>query len=383
MNTSLPPSLSASARTDLARRLVSAAPTLARQVAVTGFDGFVDEMISVVGTRSNLQTWTPVPTIAQFGDLVRAAAGRSSLREIVVHRQEAGGCAVNLGDGLAALGVQVDCYATLGTPRSSAFDVLAQRCRHVESWGREPGRTLALEFQDGKLMLSAVQQLQEFTPALLAREIPAGRFRQSCMEASLIALTDWTLYPHMTDCWVHLQQDVFPALRQRPWLFIDLVDPSSRSRDDVRKMLEALPRFEETGPTVLGLNGNEASQVAHCLGIPAAGEAPEEICAQAAAIREKLNIERVVIHLIRRAVSADRNGTAAVEGFHCPSPKKSTGAGDRFNAGYCTGLLLNASPAECLTIGCAASGWFVREARSGSLAEIAGLLQSPIVNDDK
>ncbi len=71
---------------------------------VVGFDGFVDEMISVVAERTSLDDFVSIPDIPTFGSLISAAAGHSSLREIVVNAVQPGGCAVNLGDGLAALG---------------------------------------------------------------------------------------------------------------------------------------------------------------------------------------------------------------------------------------------------------------------------------------
>jgi hypothetical protein len=76
-------------------------------------------------------------------------------------RIDSGGCAVNLSDGLAELGVPVDCFATLGAPRHPVFDKLAARRHRCQSWDREYGRTLAFEFADGKLMYSAVSQLAE------------------------------------------------------------------------------------------------------------------------------------------------------------------------------------------------------------------------------
>ena len=136
---------------------------------VTGFDGFVDEMISLVAERRSLDEFVPVADIAEYGALVSAAAGHSSLREIVVTDVHPGGCAVNLGDGLAALGVPVDCFATLGEPPHPAFAAATDRFRSAHSWGREPGRTLAFEFSDGKLMYSSVRQLQEFTAADVRR----------------------------------------------------------------------------------------------------------------------------------------------------------------------------------------------------------------------
>lgn len=363
-------------RRDLAQRLRARQPELADAVVVVGFDGFVDEIISVVECRESSGDWRPVPTIEAFADHVRASAGRSSLREIVVQRCEAGGCAVNLGDGLTALGVQLDCYATLGRPRAAAFDAFAARCRHVESWGDEPGRTLALEFQDGKLMLSAVEPLHRFDMGLLETVLCESRFPRSCREAQLIALTDWTLYPKMNDCWRLLQQRVLAELPQQPWIMIDLVDPSSRSREDKLAMLRVLSLFEHAGPTVLGLNGNEANQLAMLLGVPTADESAASITALAAELRQRLGLRQVVIHLTRRAAAADRTGVVSIEGPFCATPVKSTGAGDRFNAGYAAGLLLGGSLADCLALGCASAGFFVRNARSGSPEELAALLEA-------
>jgi len=63
-------------------------------------------------------------------------------------------------------------------------------------------------------------------------------------------------------------------------------------------------------------------------------------------------------------------------GPYCAHPKKSTGAGDRFNAGYSTGLMLGFDPEDCLLLGCAASGFFVRQARSANIAELAEFMEA-------
>lgn len=340
-----------------------------------GFDGFVDEMIRVVGERKSLEAYTPVPTIGDFGRLVTAAAGHSSLREIVVTAVHPGGCAVNMGDGLAALGVPVDAFATLGEPPHPAFAPVTSRFRSVESWGREPGRTLAYEFADGKLMFSSVAQLAEFTPEDIARRLAAGGYAACCRQAGLIALTDWTLYPHMTAVWKFLLKEVYSRLVHRPAFFVDLVDPSSRPAEDLRGALDVLRDFEPAGPLTLGLNGNEANIAARLLGLPGCREAePESSQALAAALRQVLGISGVVIHHIKSAAVAGPDGEASLFGPYCREPKKSTGAGDRFNAGYGLGQILGLGPRERLWTACAASGFFVREARSASLAELADFL---------
>lgn len=360
---------------EIAERLESAAVSDCRVVA--GFDGFVDEMITLVGERRSLDDFSPVPDIATFGGLIASAAGHSSLREIVVNDVHPGGCAVNLADGLASLGARVDCFATLGDPAHAAFREIGAKCAGFHSWGREPGRTLAFEFSDGKLMFSAVRQLADFTPEAVRGFLADGTYGAACEKAGAIALTDWSLYPHMTGVWRLLQREVFSALGHRPHFLVDLVDPSSRSVPDILGMAAALRDFEPSGPLTLGLNGNEANILSKLHGLAPAspGASPDEVLAQATALQERLGVSRVVVHRIPFAVAADSGGGCAQPGPFCPNPKKSTGAGDRFNAGLCLGLALGWRAADALALGCGTSGFFVRNARSASPRELAEFLR--------
>lgn len=366
----------AATRTQLATHL--SGHTAALPAVTIGFDGFVDEMIRLVAERQNLESYTAVPTIAAFGELVGRAAGHSSLREIEVTAVHPGGCAINMGDGLAAFGIPVNIYATLGEPPHPAFASVTRCFRQVHSWGREPGRTLAYEFADGKFMFSSVTQLAELTVGKVTQLLADGAYARSCHESKLIALTDWTLYPHMTSVWLLLQEKVYRKLNHRPAFFIDLVDPSSRAPADIHAMLEILPGFEATGPVTLGLNGNEANILARILGLPLCDES--ELASTgvlAENLRDKLKVSSVVIHHIKSAALASPEGGVTLAGPYCPKPKKSTGAGDRFNAGYALALLVDLPPLERLLCACGASGYFVREARSASLCELASFLHTP------
>ncbi len=360
---------------EVAAHLESAAVSGCR--VVTGFDGFVDEMITLVGERRSLSDFTPVPDIATFGGLISAAAGHSSLREIVINDVHPGGCAVNLADGLATLGARVSCFATLGDPVHPAFAGTAGKCAEFRSWGSEPGRTLAFEFSDGKLMFSAVRQLADFTPELVSRFLADGTYAAACADARVIALTDWSLYPHMTGVWRLLQREVFSRLGGSRNFLIDLVDPSSRAPADIQEMAGTLRDFEPAGPVTLGLNGNEANILSKLHGLPFAAPdaAPELTLEQAGSLRVRLGVSRVVIHRIPFAVSSDAGGGFVQSGPFCLNPKKSTGAGDRFNAGFCLGLALGCSASEALALGCGASGFFVRNARSATTHELVQFMR--------
>ncbi len=49
--------------------------------------------------------------------------------------------------------------------------------------------------------------------------------------------------------------------------------------------------------------------------------------------------------------------------------QKSYGAGDHFNAGYCNGLLCGMDIEDCLLAGVGNSGFYIRYARSPTIAE--------------
>jgi sugar/nucleoside kinase (ribokinase family) len=363
-------------RLDLAAALRHRAADIPHFNVVAGFDGFVDELIHIVEERQSLDSFRVVPSISRFAELIGTAAGKSSLREMVVLAVEAGGCAVNLGDGIATLGVKLDYFGTLGEPLHPAFAPFAAKCHSCHSFGVDPGHTLAFEFQDGKTMLSSMRQLADFTPARLLEKTADGAFAAALGRADLIALTNWTLYPHMTACWKTLQTDFLPALRQRPWLFLDLVDPRSRSRNDMQDMLAVLPGFERHTRCILGGNLNEANVLGELLGLSTVAEEGPEVAPLCAALREKLGISEVAIHCVAGAAVASDDGVVWVEGPYTDTPKKSTGAGDRYNAGYCLGRLLDLPPAQRCLLGAASSGFFVRNARSGIPAEICGLLET-------
>ncbi len=337
-----------------------------------GFDGFVDEMISVVGERQDLSRYAALGSIADLGEILVANRGRSTLREIVVRSQDAGGCAVNLGDGLAAMGLAVDFWGTVGRPRHPSFDAFAARCASCTSLGAVYGRTLAYEFGDGKAMFSAVEQLRELDPGLLAAADAGGALSASVSAAELIALTNWTLYPHMTACWAHLQTQVLPKNARRPWLVVDLVDPSGRSRADIARMLETLGGFQATCRTVLGLNLTEVGVVSSVLGLAAPRHEAEALAERASELKRRLGIEQLMIHHAKVTAVADADGAVGMPAAPlCAQPRKTTGAGDRFNAGYCLGLVMGLPARQRLALGSASGGFFVRNARSGTCSELA------------
>ena len=103
-------------------------------------------------------------------------------------------------------------------------------------------------------------------------------------------------------------------------------------------------------------------------------------------MREKLDIYGVVIHPRKSAAATlrtkDGTETARFVGPFTSKPKLSTGAGDNFNAGFCLAQLAGLNVHQSLCCGNHTSGFYVRNAHSPSLVELATFLDNPPPAED-
>ncbi|MEX0776479.1 MAG: hypothetical protein WD042_12315 [Phycisphaeraceae bacterium] len=349
---------------------------------LVGFDGFVDSIIAVVNKRHDAEHYEPVKTIDQFGKKIQNAAGMSSNYELVVTLEKLGGNGPIMASALASAGLPVTYIGVLGHPAiHSVFQDFAKRAE-VHSIG-EPGYTDALEFSDGKLLLGKYESLKDLTWARMQDVIGDAPLRAIIHRSALIGMVNWTMLPCMSDIWRQLVK-VLAAEGdgQRKQVFIDLADPEKRTSEDLSRALSLCGEFQKHVDLTLGMNLKESSQVAEVLGIkvpPDAADAEGAIEATAGAIRAKLSLYCVVIHPRKgAAASRQRDGKAESASFQGPfvqEPKLSTGAGDNFNAGFCLGNLAGLSLAQSLCAGTATSGYYVRNAASPTLQQLAAFCE--------
>lgn len=349
------------------------ADRLGRLRATVGLDGFVDAIIAVVAKRESAEKFSRVATIAEFGQRIIAAAGRSANIELVVERTKLGGNGAIMAHALALLGVQVTYVGNAGYPAiHPVFADLARRAT-VRSMA-EPGYTDALEFDDGKLMFGKHAALHEVTWANLLARVGRDQLLADFTQADLVGLQNWTMLPYMSDIWEHVLTELCPALPAAPrrQFFFDLADPAKRDREDLRRAVATIGRFQQYFDTHLGLNESEGRQVAAVLGY----RGSDDVLALARYIREQLPISTVVVHPRAFAVAASASGVVKVDGPTVPRPVLSTGGGDHFNAGFCLGKLLAATDEVALQLGVAVSGYYVSRGQTPTTADLIEFLES-------
>ncbi len=349
-------------------------PTALR--ALVGLDGFVDSIVTPVGLRRGPgEDFTAIATLAELGQRIAAAAGKSTNIELYPRTDKLGGNGPIMANALLAAGLEVTYVGALGAPAvHPVFADLAARARVVSLCSA--AHTTAIECNDGKLMLGQMRCLDEVTYDRICQVMGEDALIAAFGAADLVALVNWTMLPNMTAILAALVARVLPRLPASAGrhYFFDLADPEKRSVGDLREALSAMARFGAFGQVTLGLNLKEAQQVAAALGCPEVDESEASLRASAAALRARLQLAAVVIHPRASAACASEAGTWWVPGPYTERPLITTGAGDHFNAGFMQGQLLGLDPEACLTLGVCTSGHYVRTGTSPDLASLETFL---------
>ncbi len=353
-----------------AQGLRAFAPQSGKTKALIGFDGFVDSIIAVVDKRLDAERYEALPTITAMGQRILAAAGKSANIELVVTLEKLGGNGPIMANAFVEAGLSVTYIGSVGRPAiHPVFESLSKRATVLGI--AEPGRTDALEFTDGKLLLGKIESMKDVSwrgfESIVGEEALLNHFRG----AKFIGMVNWTMLPHMGEIWKRMTQ-LLPTLGERKRVFVDLADPEKRTVSDLREALRQVSRMQEVAQVILGMNLKEAQQVAAALELPFDAK---DLPGSAERIAGKLAIDTAVIHPREGASAARRSGTgydtAAFAGPFVREPKLSTGAGDNFNAGFCVGTLAGLTLDQCLCCGTATSGYYVRHAGSPSLSQLA------------
>ncbi len=366
---------SAQLREQTAQKLVGDTQRAAKMTAFVGMDGFVDEIIHMVDSRQDANTFSRIPTISKLAERISAAAGKSTNIEIVQAMIKLGGNGPIMANALSSFGIKVTYIGALGYPTlHPVFQDFANRA-DVHSIG-EAAHTDALEFDDGKILLGKMVQLNDVTWPNIQARYGRDKFASKFNTAELVGFVNWTMIPFMSDIWESMLKDLCPALKgPRRKIFFDLADPEKRSAKDITRALELILGFEKYFDAILGLNEKEAFEIGDVLGLGFKDHSPEGILKLAMEIQKRLPINTVVVHPVAFAVAASKGDAQIVKGPFCAKPKISTGAGDHFNSGFCLGKMLGLDNAGSLMTGVATSGFYVRTAKSPNMGELAGLLR--------
>lgn len=363
-------------REKCAARLLAGVDQATHLKAFLGLDGFVDEIIHVVDKRHDADSYQRLSTMDAYGRRISAAAGRSTNIELVVQRTKLGGNGPIMANALARLGIKVTFVGTLGYPNlHPVFHEFAHRAE-VHSIA-EPGHTDALEFEDGKVMLTKTAHFNQITWDAVQTRVGRDLFLQRFASADLVGFVNWTMIPHMSNLWESLLREACPSFSgPRRKIFFDLADPEKRSKADILRAMHLIEQFQEHLDVILGLNEKEAAEIGQALGVNPGPSSEEGLVALALALHRHLPVFNLVIHPVTFALAVSQGTVSLVHGPFVEKPLITTGAGDHFNSGYCLGKLLGMEDSLSLLTGVTTSGFYVRNGFGPAIHDLAEMLRN-------
>ena len=344
--------------------------------ATIGFDGFIDSIVKLVKSKNSKgKAADYFTTMASWGNyILDKNAGNFSV-ELQQQEIKSGGNMPNMASALAHLNVSVNCIGAMGYPViDPLFSKLPAPCK-LYSFA-PAGGCQAIEFADGKIMLSSMEELNKVDWNILKERLPVNALIELYNEADLIAMLNWGELSASTSFWNGLLKDILPFCKNssNKIFFVDLSDCSSRSKDEALAALKLLKAFAQYGKVILSVNHNESIFIHNILFDPITGY--DDAKAFAEKVFDMLAVDTLVIHNRNTAVAVRKNEFAEKNSFIVDSPKLLTGAGDNFNAGFCFAQLMDCNPEDSLLLAHLVAAHYVKNGESANLNNIIDILRT-------
>lgn len=337
---------------------------------ICGFDGFIDTFIELESADR----------MEQFGPKVAEAAGIATSFTARHKGDRFGGNGPLFASALNFFfdgGASVAYFGALGDPEVLPIfrEALEGRTRRLVTLAH-PAHSDCLEFKDGKVMLSDLRTCADIHWDRLLERVDLEDLDEELRSCRFVGAVNWGKLVNVGSIWKGIAERlaaVGRAPKEVPF-FMDLAEFEQRPLEDQEELVGLVGEITAQCETILSFNLKEAWQMAEVFEGGFKGDKePGRIAELAGYLREKIKVDRIVIHPNDGAACAGPEGAVYVPGPFCESPLISTGAGDTFGAGVLAARLLGLSDGAAVLTGACASGYYVRTGAFPAAAQILDL----------
>jgi hypothetical protein len=326
-----------------------------------GCDGFVDETYEIVEVRKSPSEFIPMKHLRQLGELIVARADGGVGMELVPKRRCEGGFAINTGRVAANLGLK-PCLPGLYGKESidPAYHQFQDNCE-LMSLGN-PALTIALEFGDGKVLMSNLEAVSSLTWEDFRNHFGAARLREIFADVDILGLGYWSLTANFDGLFQGFMEQYETAKPPRR-MFFDFADIKKKSSESFIQSLEMIRAYNGKIPMTFSLNEHEVMELFSRIGVPRPELKPAAIAAALSVAREKIGFDELVVHTPEfGAASSAKDGEAFAIQERQTNVVRLAGAGDSFNGGYLCASLGDLPLKQRLVMANAVTAYFVTHA---------------------
>ncbi|MBA7544528.1 hypothetical protein ES705_36887 [subsurface metagenome] len=284
---------------------------------------------------------------------------------------------------MSALGVKTCLMGAIGYPNIlDTFKPLTEKKNMLSISIGNPGETVGLEFDDGKIMLTDFANVMNINWEFLMERVGNDKLIKSLDLADVIGFGHWSLIPCYNEIWEHLLDETFPSITglHEKLFFVDLADINKRTNKDILEMLQILKRIDEQIPVLLSLNDQEAIGISAALEnvktIDPSKENFTDYIDGSKLINDEIQLSYLVIHSSQFATISTKEEHFWVSQAYTSKPSYTTGAGDHFHSGCAVGLAGQLTPPEAILFGNVLTAIFVRTGKSPNIEELTLFLNN-------
>jgi len=336
-----------------------------------GFDGFVDNVWSLVEERNSVKDYKLMKSMLTLNERIKESAGGGLSTEILRKDKRAGGFNANTARVLTVFNLKPTLMAFF--EGEEIFKDIIKKSEIINLG--EPCSAQIFEFNDGKLMFPNNENVRNLDWTQIKYKVGLDKLIKLFERSDLIAFGYWANMPYYNKIIKGIKEEILPEIsRKKRHLFMDFGNVKKRSDSDLRMFAKSLSELEKYFKITVSLNRTEALDTAKALAIKNNND-NQSYKMMAAAIRAEMGISNFVLHTNSFAVSAAADGVKKLKQPYCQKPLLTTGSGDTFNGGYILGLLLSADREIQLAVASVTAGYYIRNGRPPKRNEMIEFLR--------
>lgn len=339
-----------------------------------GCDGFVDETYEIVEVRNSQTDYAAMKKLKQFGELIVERADGGVGVELVPKRRCEGGFGINTGRVAAMLGLKPLLPGLYGGNEiDPAYDPFKENCELL-SLG-DPALTIALEFGDGKVLMSNLEAVSSLTWRDVEESVGEEKMKELFAGVDILGLGYWSLTANFDDLFEGFMAQ-YETIEPPRRMFFDFADIKKKSSEAFMKTLGLVKPFNSRIPMTFSLNEHEVLELFSRIGVDRPELTPEAIAPALALAREKIGFDELVVHTPEFAAASN-----AAEGEAWALQERQThvvrlaGAGDSFNGGYLCASLGELPIKQRLVVANAVTAFFVTHATPPTKEELISQIE--------
>jgi hypothetical protein len=222
--------------------------------------------------------------------------------------------------------------------------------------------TIALEFGDGKVLMSDLQAVSDLSWDGFKTHFGEAKLKELFAGVDILGLGYWSLtanFDGLLQGFMDQYKDTTPPRR----MFFDFADIKKKSSESFLRSLEMIRAYNAKIPMTFSLNEHEVMELFSRIGVGRPELKPAAIASALTEAREKIGFDELVVHTPEfGAASSAKEGEAYAIQERQTKVIRLAGAGDSFNGGYLCASLGYLPLKQRLVVANAVTAFFVTHA---------------------